>query len=168
MALTLGYTVVQNGKNPPKIRSKNIEKFTCHTICLQQFDDDPMTGNGSHVNLLKLSYKNSWNQGKLFLAGFSHLELLWARACCMYLKASKNPCTYAVVRRHKCVQVSYILKLCQNKKDQTFVGMLVFYMSFFAAGSWLKFKKRHTKSEHPNKCLALLVLSGLLQVCHSS
>ena len=34
-------------------------------------------------------------------------------------------------------------------------------MSFFAAGSWCKFKKRHAKTEYHNKRLVLLVLMGL-------
>ena len=33
-------------------------------------------------------------------------------------------------------------------------------MSFFAVGSWFKFKKRHVKIEHRNKRLALLILKG--------
>ena len=36
----------------------------------------------------------------------------------------------------------FTLKSKQNKKDQTFVGMHIFWILFFAAGSWLKFKKR--------------------------
>ena len=37
------------------------------------------------------------------------------------------------------------LKPWENKKGQTFVVMFVFYMSFFAAGSWLKLKKKTCK-----------------------
>ena len=40
-----------------------------------------------------------------------------------------------------------ILKPWQNKKCQTFVVMLGFCISFFAAGSWLKFKKRPCKNQ---------------------
>ena len=39
--------------------------------------------------------------------------------------------------------------------------MLDFCMSFFTAGSWCKFKKRHAKTKHHNKRLALLILTGL-------
>ena len=38
------------------------------------------------------------------------------------------------------------LKPWENKKGPTFVVML-FFVSFFAAGSWLKFKKRHAKKQ---------------------
>ena len=58
------------------------------------------------------------------------------------------------------------LKPWENKKGQTFVVMLVFYMSFFAAGSWLKFKKRHAKNKHHNKNSALLDLSELYYKIH--
>ena len=36
----------------------------------------------------------------------------------------------------------FSLNLCQNKKDQTFVRMFIFYSSFFAAASLLQFLKR--------------------------
>ena len=52
------------------------------------------------------------------------------------------------------------LKLWQIKNDQKFVVMPGFCMSFFAVGSWFKFKKRHVKIEHRNKRLAFLILTG--------
>ena len=49
------------------------------------------------------------------------------------------------------------LKPWENKKGQTFVRMLVFYMSFFAAGCWLKSKKDMQKPSITTKIRSFLV-----------
>ena len=54
-------TVGPNDKNPPKIRSENSWNWRI-IIFLQQFDKfwvHAMTGNGSYMKILKLSFKNS-------------------------------------------------------------------------------------------------------------
>ena len=45
----------------------------------------------------------------------------------------------------------YYLKSYRNKKGLIFVGMLVLFILFFAAGSWLKFWKKDSKNKHPYK-----------------
>ena len=54
-----------------------------------------------------------------------------------------------------------MVKPHQNKKNQSFVVMLGFWFSFFEFASAACCKKRHAKTEHHNKRLALLVLMGL-------
>ena len=54
----------------------------------------------------------------------------------------------------------FTLKSKQNKKDQTFVGMLIFE-SFFCCRQLIEIQKKDLKNKHPNKHLALVVLPEL-------
>jgi hypothetical protein len=53
------------------------------------------------------------------------------------------------------------IKLWQNKNDQTFVVMLGFCISFFAAGSWCKLKQNIEKPSITTKDWPIIFLTGL-------
>ena len=57
----------------------------------------------------------------------------------------------------KKAEFKVLLKLCQNKKGQTFVGILEFLILFACCK-----KKKDSKNEHPNISLDLLIISVAL------
>jgi hypothetical protein len=59
------------------------------------------------------------------------------------------------------LQIADAQKPRHNKKGQSFVVMLGFWMFFFEFTSAACCKKRHAKTEHHNKRLAILILSEL-------
>ena len=66
-------TVGPNFKKPPKLRSKIFLNLTGHSYAcnnLTNFEYEANALTWHHVNLLKLAWKNSWNQVILFLADF--------------------------------------------------------------------------------------------------
>ena len=93
---TTTHSWAKEQKPAKKLDSKNSWNWwiiNCGFNDLTNFEckEHAMTGNGSYVNMLKLTWKNSWNHIKLiFLAGFSLLESL-----CYIAAADDNAATAA-------------------------------------------------------------------------